>query len=195
MGTEVRYGVGLDPGWKNAGLAIVKQDENGISLVHSETLNPSSYGSNWNFVKHVQTIVGHHVPGYRDQYAIHSIGIERFVSYNNVLTAESENILMLIGALEYEISDWRTETPPMLYRAIDWKQDLVKLLVKHRGFDNPSTSLDKKFSIAAAHACLDVKGEFSNDHEADAVCLSAIGFLKERYSKPKKALSNDTTTT
>lgn len=183
--TKAKYGLGIDPGEKNLGLAIVKEDENGISLVHSETLNPSSYGSNWNCVVHIQQIVANHVPGYHDNYSLHSVNIERFVSYKDKLTTTAENILMLIGAIECTICNWRTETPPILYRAIDWKQDLVKLLVKNKGFDNPSTSLDKKFSIAAAHACLDIKGEFNNDHEGDAICLASIGLLKEKYGKAK----------
>lgn len=183
------YSVGIDPGWKNLGLAILREDENGLTLISTHTLNPSEMGGHAKAALIIRSLVLKAVSA--DQTDIEnlqvSLAIERYVSYNNVNTAESENILMLIGAILCAFDD--ISSNPGMYRAIDWKTELVKLLVKNRGFDNPSTSLDKKFSIAAAHACLDIPGKFNNDHEADAVCLAAIGLLKLRY--PTKRVRKD----
>lgn len=162
--------VGIDPGWKNLGLAITKQDEEGkITLIHSEVMNPSSYTSITQYVDaldKVLTPLTTHLAG---------VTMERFVAYNTIHTAESESINMLIGALSYYFGSpniWDVE--PNLVRAIDWKTALVKQLFKKKGFQNPSDALDKKFSIAAAKCCLDHEIEFKTDHEADAVCLSAL---------------------
>jgi len=173
---EQKYSIGIDPGWKNLGLAIVKEDESGLALVLSQTLNPSSRGLH-KAVHDIKSII---------QQATSSVApipaaIERYVSYNNVLTAESENILMLIGGVSCMLED--AGCPVFLHRAIDWKMELVKLLVKNKGFDNPSSTLDKKFSVAAAKACLDVQGEFNDHHEADAICLASVCLLKDRYAK------------
>jgi Holliday junction resolvasome RuvABC endonuclease subunit len=177
------WSIGIDPGWKNAGIALLCQDENGLRLVCSHTLSPFALGGVVEGVDEVIKIISKHV----HPSDVASIGIERYVSYNNVNTAETENILMFIGALRYGLATFLGSANCELYRAIEWKMALVKLLVKNKSFDNPSTALDKKFSIAAAHACLDIKGEFSNDHEADAVCLGAIGLLKARYATKPKA--------
>lgn len=183
--SETRYSLGIDPGWKNLGLALVKEDVGGTSLVLSQTLNPHELGGYIATAKHIQGLILEKLgqEGF-DQDALASASIERYVSYNNVMTAESENIVVLIGAIVYMLTYFPKSTTH-LYRAIDWKTQVVKLLVKHKGFDNPSQSLDKKFSIAAAHACLDKQGEFNNDHEADATVLASIDFLKSRYAKQR----------
>lgn len=177
----IKFTVGIDPGWKNLGLAILREDEDGLKILSTQTLNPSEMGGHGKAAWKIRGLV---LDAVRQQHVdpedvlIH-VAIERYVSYNNVNSAETENILMLIGALLCALDGISVQVD--MYRAIDWKTELVKLLVKNRGFDNPSTSLDKKFSVAAAHACLDIPGEFHNDHEADAVCLASIGLLKLRY--------------
>ena len=201
-----RYSVGVDPGWRNAGIAIVKAEVgecDSLRLVHSQTIDPKELGGHIKAANKAMEIVGQSIlndaieevgkTGEEGEFDsriydvfIVDVAIERYVSYNGVNTAEAENILLFIGALMYAFSLNHGVKDITLHRAIDWKSNLVKLLVKNRGFDNPSQSLDKKFSIAAAHACLDIKGEFSNDHEADAVCLASLGFLEARYAKVKK---------
>lgn len=182
--SEVRYSLGIDPGWKNLGYGFVKEEVGEISLIDSGTLSPAD-------------MLTYNVPDFlysalRNLTAqpvwLSYLTMERYVSYQNVQTAESENILMLMGMLDYGLQSLLTGQSPgitRLHRAIDWKMELVKLLVKNKGFDNPSLKLDKKFSIAAAHACLDNQGTFKTDHEADAICLAALPFLRERYAGSK----------
>ncbi len=166
-----KFLVGIDPGWKNLGLAISKQDtETGkVTMVHTRVMNPASYSSPSKFINNLDLVI--------TPLLLHTdhVTIERFVAYAGVDTAETENICMLIGSLTYYFASpqyWNTE--PLLLRAIDWKTKLVKELYKKKGFDNPSAKLDKKFSIAAAHSCMDEPIELKTDHEADALCLSAF---------------------
>ena len=176
------YSLGIDPGWKNLGIALVKEEEGVVSLVKSAALNPSSLpGKNLPFHLIIEFL------GEKPAHRLDYLTMERYVSYQNVMTAESENILMLIGSLKNYIETWwlQDNSDTILTRAIDWKTELVKTLVKTKGFNNPSTSLDKKFSIAAAHACLDQPGKFETDHEADAICLACLPLLRGR-AKPTK---------
>lgn len=102
--------------------------------------------------------------------------MERFVSYSNVMSDASEDILMMIGAtkLFFESKGFGIH----MVRAIEWKSKLCKWMFRNLRFNNPSTSFDKKFSIAAAKALLDAFGGDSrtikSDHEADAICLSFL---------------------
>lgn len=165
--------LGVDPGWKNLGYAILA--DNGsccFELVASGVENPSKADSEFPslFASKAWSIIGS-----ENDFAHKSV--ERYVPYNNTFTAETENITMIIGGLR------EVFRPVNLYRAIDWKTQLVKLLAKHTGFDNPSTSLDKKFSIAAAKHILNGKGDFNSDHEADAICLAAFPAILSRYSR------------
>jgi hypothetical protein len=91
------------------------------------------------------------------------------------VTTESETITMMIGALILG-TDYYTSHEVRLFRAIDWKMNIVKALFKKQGFQNPSDKLDKKFSIAAAKAVANVK-EIKTDHEADAICLAGLPFI------------------
>lgn len=172
---SVIYSIGIDPGWKNLGIALVKEEAGKISLVQSAAINPSSFKVQLQALETFKAIKA--IP----EGEVNFLTMERYVSYQNVMTAESENILMLIGALRQFAGTWVTDSDILLLRAIEWKMELVKTLVKNRGFDNPSTSLDKKFSIAAAHACLDIQGKFETDHEADAICLACLPLLRKRY--------------
>lgn len=170
---RTQFSMGIDPGWKNLGYAVVELKRTGeIGLFKSGTMNPSTLGQ----VDSVQYLL-ENLP------SPNLLTMERYVSYKGVHTSESENIVMLIGGINYafQIEPTVLQSNPSLVRAIEWKTELVKLLFKHKGFDNPSTSLDKKFSIAAAKACLDIPGEFKSDHEADAICLACLPLLRERY--------------
>ena len=165
------YSIGIDPGWKNLGYAKVADTDGVISVWTTGTFDPSSFPHPAQEL-YTKLHSGELLP------APDFVHIERYVSYQGVQTAEAENILMLIGGLKQA---W-VQRPVLLSRAIDWKTELVKLLVRNKGFDNPSSSLDKKFSIAAAHACLDKPCEIRTDHEADAICLAALPLLRKRYS-------------
>ena len=170
LSTDTYY-LGIDPGWVNLGAAIVKHSGTTWDLVKSHTFNPSKHTE---FPDFLCGWIDDCLPGYMPQGAC----IERYVSYKGVNTAEAENILMLIGGLRQALL-YSSPVPPFdvsLVRAIDWKTDLVKYLVKNRGFDNPSTSLDKKFSIAAAK-CIIGNYDIKTDHEADAICLAAYSSL------------------
>lgn len=108
--------------------------------------------------------------------------IERYVAYRNVMSPDSEKILMLIGAILGEAE--RRGIPTQAYRAIDWKIGLCKHLVLTRGFSNPSDKLDKKFSFAA-QTCITGR-KTKTDHEADAECLTYYGWLKREITQPEK---------
>lgn len=166
------YSIGIDPGWKNLGLAVVKRKEDGsIEIVKTLTVNPSEYG----IVGAAEYIVEQTALAVKYKHIPKYVVIERYVSYNNVLTTEAENIVSLIGAFQFAFKGVSTH----LFRAIDWKVNLVKALVRKFEFSNPSSKLDKKFSIAAAQACLQEEHKFPNDHEADAVCLASYPFITE----------------
>lgn len=171
MGNKFRYHVGVDPAWKNLGVSIVKEDiSNGeIHLVASCVMNPSTYKNIPEFVTELWNWIVLELTKTEEEPIITSVTIERFVAYAGVSTSETENICMIIGALQYLFKD----TQPLMLRAIDWKMALVKALHVQKGFENPSPKLDKKFSIAAAEACLnEKKGFLKTDHESDATCLA-----------------------
>lgn len=170
------YSIGIDPGWKNAGVALVENNDGKLKLVHSATLNPSILSD-----KERCSVVLSELTSKVPIELISSVGIERYVAYKGVHTADSEKIIMLIGGLVERVNiESQGKCGILLYRAVDWKVALVKQLAKYRGFSNPSDSLDKKFSIAAARACLDSPGTFRTDHEADAICISSIKHIQQR---------------
>ncbi|HXP50959.1 MAG TPA: hypothetical protein VN922_13455, partial [Bacteroidia bacterium] len=110
------------------------------------------------------------------------VGLERYVAYQGVDTSEAENIQLVIGSLCGSLA--ATGLHPFLYRAFDWKKELCQYLVKEKGFSNPSTSFDKKYSIAAAKACLDYPHEFKTDHQGDAIAIAFTNFIhKEKAGK------------
>jgi hypothetical protein len=171
------YRVGVDPAWKNLGVALVKEDveTHEITLVKSWVMNPSTFKSIPDFVDALWKEVIEAF-GKDGGEILASANIERFVAYAGVSTAETENICMIIGALQYLFKGREMG----LHRAIDWKMDMVKALHKKKEFENPSSKLDKKFSIAAAKACLDHEHTFATDHEADAVCLASYPVITRK---------------
>lgn len=99
--------------------------------------------------------------------------MERYVPYKGQADASldnSERTNILIGVLAYALKE---VGPLYLLRAADWKVKAAHALRRKTGFTNPSTRMDKKFSMAAARAVSPLfKG---NDHEADAVVLAWLG--------------------
>lgn len=186
--------LGIDPGWKNLGIALVNRREDGkLALLTSLTLNPSEMGEYP--ARDILSAPFHKIDNdYEKVGWLNHISIERYVSYQNVNTAEAENILMLIGMLREagvraHCSGF-TSCDILLTRAIDWKMEAVKLLFKLRGFKNPSDKLDKKFSVAAAKACLDIEPTFKTDHEADSIVLAALPYLREELKARNKETKN-----
>lgn len=189
--TPFKYHVGIDPAWKNLGLSIVKEDvaTGELTLVSSYVMNPSEYKTIPEFVQKLGGLA--HGDMVKDickgepefSGTINSVTIERFVAYAGVSTSETENICMIIGALQFAFKA-RYNLDSLMLRAIDWKTSLVKQLFKTQGFDNPSTKLDKKFSLAAGNACLrQDKNVFKTDHEADATCLASYHVIMKRRAK------------
>jgi hypothetical protein len=180
MSVDYHYSIGVDPGVKNLGFGLVMSTGVGqnIHLLHSETIDPSELGGIIETTQYIKKLCIEHIPEF-DAGEI-SATIERYVPYNNVFTAEAENITMLVGALAQSFY-WEFDAKPDLVRAIDWKMNLVKALFKWKNFNNPSDKLDKKFSIAAARACLfeGDKTEIGTDHVADAVCLASLKFIPD----------------
>lgn len=152
------YYWGVDPAWKNMGVVVL--DSQG-KVVWSATVNPSEKGFSGTLDD---------LPF--QEYPCKAITIERYVAYSGAQSKYSEHILMMIGALVYCTKD----SDQLFFRAIDWKTGLVKQESRLRGFSNPSTSLDKKYSLAMAQHLTGVK--FKTDHEADAACLAYLGYLK-----------------
>lgn len=156
--------LGIDPGTRNLGLAVT--DGEG-KLIRSSVLDMKELGG---ITKTAQAVL--HIAA---QYNTKTMGIERFVPYAGKHSAATEEILMLIGALIFLFETAHHKVT--LYRAIEWKPALCKHLFKTVGFNNPSTSFDKKYSHAAARCItqLDVK----TDHEADAICLSRMWITQD----------------
>ena len=157
--------IGVDPGSVNLGYAIISNEGKVLGV---GGMNPSLIGLT-ETVQKISSLV--------PDKTIPILSIERYVAYKGVMNSASEEILMLIGALVYEFE--RREETVLQFRAIDWKPELCKRLYKDKGFKNPSSKFDKKFSMAA---CKELTGMIpSNDHEADAICLAFHG--KEMYVK------------
>lgn len=166
--------LGIDPGMKNLGQVYARPSEDNplkIFVTRADTLDVSS--SPEEFVKNL------------DLTGISSVGIERYVPYNGVHSTESENIVMLIGGLRQKVYSSEPRPELSFYRAIDWKIKLCQLLAKHCNFNNPSTSLDKKFSKAAAKCIVQNHEVLINDHIADAACICAIKYLERKSLGPK----------
>ncbi len=103
---------------------------------------------------------------------LHSLTMERYVSYKNVMSSETENINITIGAILATFAQYNV--PGKLLRAIEWKTKFASTLNMKHGFQNPSLKLDKKFSLAAAKHIVTNPELIINDHIADAICLAAF---------------------
>lgn len=151
--------LGIDPGWKNLGYAILENRK----VIISGTLNPSEL-----------TFLGtmNVLQGYCTDHKVDLISIERFVSYAGTLSEDSERIIMLIGGLR-QISNEILNKDCVLARAIDWKTKLVKHFYKTEGYSNPSDKLDKKFSDSLATHIIGEKPK--NNHISDAISIAYYG--------------------
>lgn len=164
--------LGVDPGWKNLGWCV-SNGEGEPQLFG--TMNPSEYELG-TVPKLILDSLGSKAKNLK------GLAMERYVFYDGRYNADSEHILLVTGQFQYMAASLGMETK--MFRAIDWKTTLAKYLHKRNGWENPSDSFDKVFSIAAAK---EVSGmEFKVDHVADAACLAA---LAGRYWKALKASS------
>lgn len=157
--------VGIDPGWASFGIAISKDGE----VLEKTSFVPKSFGSS--SLPFIKILIDEWLsPILKDvDDKVGVVYIERFVTYAG-MKVDGENILMLIGALEYFFQSHGCVVK--LVKALDWKVKLCQHLVKTKKVSNPSTSLDKKFSIWAANQMSGLT--FKSDHEADAVCISLL---------------------
>ena len=163
--------IGIDPGWASTGIA--KYDSEAKSWVFGNFV-PRDEG--------ITSFIFSQFNGITKEQASQVV-IERFVAYKGIHSDASENILMLIGAILFRFE--KDEVPVNMFRAVEWKPALCKWLVKNKGFQNPSSSFDKKFSIAAAKCIVgDEEGIGKiTDHEADAICLAFLGYLNSARTK------------
>jgi hypothetical protein len=159
--------IGIDPGWATFGMAINVDGK----IISRTSFEPRSFLTNDNFIWEIHKVLVSTLTENNLHWdIIYNIYIERFVAYAGVQSSASEDILMLIGALDYFFASKYSK--PILVKAIDWKIKICRHLVKTQGFSNPRKNLDKKFSLLAAE--LLSGGRIESDHEADAVCLSNI---------------------
>lgn len=195
--------LGIDPGWKNLGYAIVESTDIPFRVhVHQTGMmnfSESDVPPEW--------MVDTFLDGVVNEQFLNFINIERYVAYAGVNSSETENITMLIGMLRTKFYE-SDSIIPSLVRAIAWKSNLVKMLNKYDKFENPSFNLDKRFSLAAArHIMLDTEDkneiyariprtstsrkprkEEINDHEADAICLAALPLFEREVKKLQVAV-------
>ena len=160
--------IGIDPGWKSFGISVNLDGK----VLGSNNHNPSLCDTIPKYVNGPMISYIRGVLSKADEYDKIVVFVERFVSYDGVLSSASEMILMMIGAVVQLFSDRGYEVH--LVRAIDWKTAICKWLVKDRNFVNPYSNFDKKFSKLVAS---ELSGNTSkiSDHEADAICLSYLG--------------------
>lgn len=166
--------IGVDPGSVNLGYSLLN---NAGAIIDYGTINPLITGTT-NTVRRISSLVIPHTTPI--------LVVERYVAYKGVMNSASEDILMLLGALVYEFES-KDETV-LQFRAIDWKPQLCKHLYKERGFKNPSTKFDKKFSLAAAREIEipELGEDIKNDHEGDAICLGYMGYLYVQEKRQKE---------
>lgn len=174
--------LGIDPGWKNLGYALLDVAEDGkVTLEDHGVYNPSKVGV-LKAVRELRCIL--------PDIELDGFTMERYVAYAGVTNADSEYILMLIGALMARLSmetQHGVRVDPALIglmRAIDWKKETCKMLFKEQGFRNPSPKFDKVFSVAAAETICGQK--LKSDHVADAVCLAYYPITLQKLTENKK---------
>lgn len=158
--------IGIDPGWASFGIALTAGEG---QLIAKTSFIPKEYINIAKFISVVEEWIRSTIEGTGESFDGFKVYIERFVTYGGVQT-DPENVLMLIGALDYYFS--RYYSKPILVRALDWKVKLCHHLVKTKGISNPGKNFDKKYSLWAAEQLTGEK--FKSDHEADAVCISYL---------------------
>lgn len=179
------YHLGIDPGVRNLAMALITEEG---SFVDGKTFDMIPEGTS--VVQAITCIYSKLQEVCKDR-RISTVGMERFVAYQDTQTSSSENILLLTGALVNACHTQLniTRSPEIkLMRAIDWKPGLCKLLVKRMNFRNPSSTFDKKYSKAAAEII--TKSPFKDDHLADATCIAFYTKEWVQYSKLRQLESN-----
>lgn len=161
------YSIGIDPGWASCGFAVMQDSK----VIFKGSYVPRDHkGTILGFVEHLESELTKAGIDIYSDHNIQDVTIERYVAYKGIQSEASENILMLIGGLNFYFNQ---VAPVNMVRAIEWKPKICKYLVRTKGFNNPYTSFDKKFSILAAKTLSGL--ELDTDHEADAICLSYLG--------------------
>lgn len=159
------FSIGIDPGWKSCGIAIVRDDK----TIFTANLPPNElgllHGVN-NVIKVLNDTVFSNNPTEVKAY------IERFVTYNGAMVPTAEKTLMFIGAMQYALEVNGVQVK--LEKAIDWKIKLLHFLVSTTGFKNPYDSMNKKFSQLVASTLSNIPVKKLSLHEADAICLSYL---------------------
>lgn len=184
-----RLRIGIDPGWKSLGWGVTLDGD----YLSSGHLIPEKLGSYSEAAKETALEIFECTQKLSSDVVVNmtvDVAMERFVAYQGITTSASEDILMFMGGLTYcleqEMDSHRIRVK--LVRAIDWKPVICKYLVRSQKFSNPSSSFDKKFSLAAAEALSKMK--IKSDHEADAICLAylhqALDYEQERQASKKK---------
>lgn len=171
--------VGIDPGWESFGISLTINGEIKFTMnyIPSRSGDPHTFLSKELFpdLSKVVTLAN-----------ITDLYIERFVAYAGIHSNASEDILMMIGATCYAFKFLTYECKVHMVRAIDWKQQLCKYLVRTKDFNNPYPSFDKKYSILAAQTISGSKA-INTNHEADAICLSYMKEV-EQYEVNRRAI-------
>lgn len=184
--------VGIDPGKKNTGVALIGYADKQLTFLSSQLFDIGEEDFDEDIYALYTFIAEAGEEKYSNGYEIVPV-IERFVPYKGVLSKNDEDILIRIGAIKLMLlltPDYMKKSMALV-RAIDWKVSLNKFLYK-KGFRNPSATLDKRFSTAAAkHILSSIETEESEkkrtDHEDDAVCLAYLGHLfhTKNIERPK----------
>ena len=172
--------IGIDPGWKKLGFAILIWDESQDKPIakYLETLD-MSFNTQGKIISRINLGNNPEV-----------IGLERYVSYGNVRSTHTEDITRVIGMIEMYVFIQNLnsvkQTSLNTIRAIDWKTELVQNLSRHFGFDNKFTALDKDFSMQAAKFIVSNPESIKTDHEADAICIAALPIIKDKIKQLDK---------
>lgn len=176
--------VGIDPGWASCGVSLNIDGTIVFSrnYVPRDLLNSKEvvYGAVEHIHQELILEMRKHLADPRDS-AIEKAYIERYVAYKGIHSDVSEKILMFIGAMALRLEF--DGTLVNMVRAIDWKPTVCKYLVRTKGFNNPYSSFDKKYSLLAAKTLSGI--DSITDHEADAICLSYLDEI-ERWNKENK---------
>lgn len=193
---EPKYSLGIDPGWANLGAAsVLAVSPFRFKILHAKTYNPSGGKFPEQVILDAKDDLVKSLPdSLWDTDEIADISIERYVSYGNVRSTHTEEILMVIGMLKFALWEHFNFGYPVMLKAIDWKTKLCQALVQHTGFDNPSKKglLDKEFSVAAAKHLTINNDIISDDHQADAICLAAYPQVMAHAKQAKAAKANGT---
>lgn len=167
--------LGIDPGWASFGISV----ENGGKVHAKMSCIPRDHGGD---IVGFMTYLSLWLYEEAKVRNVTDVYLERFVAYKGIHSDASENILMLIGALNYHFADDGANVH--MVRAIDWKPTICKYLVRTKNFNNPYPSFDKQFSVLAATELSDIPTKI--DHEADAICLSYLKVVEEYNSSRRQ---------